>query len=461
MNIFNLIISILLCGAAGTTLYFTMEGNQKKENFMGNAEVKSAKIVDIAKAFDELIALNPETTPAGKLERQHLTLHGDPAKNKNISTLKNALVQLRVLSDAIETYRNNLAKTTLEFARLLKLECVSTDAKITALTEKLNNADTLSEGLDEILKDAHKIRLRDDALIAQLRTIANNLKLDASAVAAITDVNAEYSECFDKVFDAIRAMKKRASDYESALQTMASNAGVSSPSLSGENDEVRSNLDNLISGIRSKYSEISQKQGELEGLNAQVAALEATRAERDATIAALTGKKADLDGNITNLRSQIWEPDEGEPIPYIIQDNDYKLKYELLRGTIITTNPAWKMMQIDIGRALVVEQPIGTTGKTNKILCPVLPGYELDIIRKSGNENEVIGKARITSVGEYASIADIVYTAPTKRVRAGDQVIFSAPVIEKIHADLGGAVAKPDNGNEGTEGDNNDFDDLF
>lgn len=461
MNLYNVIISLLVCAASCTALYFTMQSDAKKENLMRGGEVKSQEIVSIAKSYDSLLRMNQDgKSPALSLRRDTLTLQTG-SKKHNINALRDTLGNMKVIADLSETYHKNMIACIVQFAEMLKLDVVSTAANLQKFTDRLNDAAQADEALSDMVKQAEKIRERNNALIAQFKEVAKNLKMDVAEMAAVETVSEDYNVCFENILATVKKVKDRRAEYETALSVMSANAGLEGAMmLGGDDEEARNSLNAMTKGIQDKYTEIEQKQSELNGLKEQIASLETKRGELDQSITALNEKKSGLDDQIKGLRSQIWAPDEGEPIPYIIQDNDYKLKYGLVRGKVMTVKPKWKMLQLDVGRALVVEQPIGTTGKTNKILCPIFPGYEVDIARPTADGMNVIGKAKITSVSEFSSIADVL--SITQPIKEGDVILFSAPVIEKIHTDLGGTetVAEDANANEDAADAAND-DDVF
>lgn len=461
MNLYNVIIGALVCIASCTALYFTMQSDEQKIRLMDRPEIKSEEIIRVAQAYDKMLHVDPtDIAPSSRLRRDTLTLHEEFPPKHGISDLTQTLQSMDVLFDLSKAYRGNLISTISAFAQEMKLEMVSSEEKLKDFESKLANANEAEAALENMIDDVKRINDRDTNLFEQIKIIAEKLKVEAGQLEKMRGLEEEYKTAFEAINAKITAQKERKSQYESGIGTAASNAGVTAPMLGGEETETAAALTKLIKDIQDKYSVISQKQGELDGLKSQIADLENTRTERDNSIASLEERKSGLIADVKNLRGKIWAPDEGEPIPYIIKYQDYKLKYELVRGKVIEVKPQWKMVQFDIGRALVVKQVIGTTGNSNKILCPVLPGYEIEIARSNANGELVpFAKAKINRVSEYSAIADIL--TASQPIKAGDTVFFSAPVIEKIHTDLGGggenenasAEAADDTIDHGTETD--------
>lgn len=450
MNIYNVVISSLIFITACTVLYFTVQADDQKVRLTDRGEIESEAIVNLARAYDQMMKVDQseEISASNRLRMDTLTLHEGPQRVQNIAKLTRTLEAMNALYDLSSGYHKNLIATVLTFAEELKLEVVSTQEKAEAFKKQLEKSSECEVALEQMFDEIRRLNDRDNNLFEQVKTIAEKLKAQTESLEGLRSIDGEYKTVFDNLYALIAAQKERKSNYENALSSIASAAGVGAPMLGGEAGEVNTALAKMVSDIEAKYGVISQKQGELDSLNAEIASLEGTKTERETTIASLEEKKSGLNSDIKGLRSQIWEPDEGDPIPYIIQYKDYNKKYELVRGQVISVTPQMKMLQLDIGRALVVEQTIGTTGKTNKILCPILSGYEIEIVRPddkgtiedpiTGKRMSPVAKVRIGNVSEYSAIADIL--SANKGIRVGDVAYFSAPVIEKIHTDLGGAV---------------------
>ncbi len=456
MKIFNLTMSILLFAVAVTALVFTVKFDEAKTRLIENPETKAANLVKLAAEYDNFLNVNPTDAVSKNIRRDTLALNEE--KNQGITRIKQTLKNFQTQFDNIKIYRDNLVKTIIGVSEALELPITQNKEDLEKVEIALKSAGNLQETLTTMSTQVQQIQTRDEMIYRELTNILEKLNREdripfkTDIIVKLKSLDGENADVFVAIQDQLTKIANRKSQLADYIGQVAAAAQIDPPVLTGKPQEAAAAIEAMFTAIGARMQTIATKESELESLKRTIQEKEDLEASRLADQKLLENWKEYLHNYLTEMAKEMYENATGEELikvaPTIIQFDQYKDKYTYLRGTIIKTEPKWKTVQMDIGRAYIIEAAIPGTGKLGravKVRAPVIPGYILDVYRGK----KKIGEVLITSVTESSSIGHIQNF--TEIIKAGDTVRFSLKELERIDNDLSGGANKAPSG-ESTDG---------
>ena len=405
MKGFNVFLAVLIFLLAVTSAVFSFFLFEKRAQLVTGYGYMAEKVEEAIKLMDA----KSGTELAKKVNQTSLS-HD---KSNDLPTL---LPEFVSLTTEVAKERDVLAKT---------LANVSVTLEKRTAESKFARLDSYQAAVKELQSYVSAYQNRNNAILSKLENSARQLGATVT-VAALK--SSGYANAYSALDKRIAFWKKRDGVYSQRIRNVAQALGVATPNLSESGYEGA--LSKLVTDSRKVRSDKDTYYKNWKREENTVTNLKATIRKKDGEIAGLNKNIAQLKADIVRLNRVMGVEPERKPM-----DDGCEAALNLVKsqqkGRILTVDDKFGFVVVSLGRNTRVQEVY--VKKVNDIDPQIPQGTILTVARyMPSGDAEYINKVKIVRLDDNCSIAEPIDKQAGQRMREGDMVYLADDEIAKL-----------------------------
>ncbi len=381
MKVVNIVLSVLVLLAAIVSAVFSYFLYEKRVAFVNGWNQLAGAIYENARTLDR----NSGTNAAKELTADKLshTVYTEGGMKKSLANMlnqgKNMLAQRDYMAETLQNVGRTVSAGT------------GSASDFKAIASSKEQSDKVKRAVSDTVSNRNRVyRELSDVIYV------DSSKLNRGDVSALKPV---------------KDMKNARNQYKSALSSIASRVGVSSP---GSDTNAARDSRAVVSAVVDKLNSVTKIRIELDRAGRTIYEQKNTIASKDKVISSRDAVIAEKERQINELKRALGIAPESNFALW--NKEDARLH---ATGKVTKVSKDYGYIVIDLGTSSVAYQQAGK--KMIDINLGLESGVEFFVVR--GAENELVAVVSLDKVGEKESTANIPVDKIDK-IKTGDKIIY-------------------------------------